>query len=130
VISKTVCKFVVVSGCGSLAYILLSSVFLELGMAPGVASALGYALCIYPVYRTQRKLVFQTDVRDTSAFPRYVVVQALNLLWSGLIPEFLVNHGVLPLAAFFATNIFNATWSFVMQSRWVFRNKLSVAKCN
>ena len=127
-ISNTVYKFVVVSGCGSLAYILLSSIFLASGMVPGVASALGYALCIYPVYRTQKKLVFQTEVLDTSAFPRYVVIQGLNLLWSGLIPAFLVNQGVLPLVAFIATNICNATWSFVMQSRWVFRNKLSAAK--
>lgn len=92
----------------------------HLGVAPGVASVLGFCAAFVVNYRGNRDLVFRAE-RTRSGLVRYVVLVLANLTVSGLGVWALVSTGLVPWAAKLTTMVVVATVNFLVLRRWVFR---------
>jgi putative flippase GtrA len=92
----------------------------HLGVAPGVASVLGFSAAFVVNYRGNRDLVFRAE-RTRSGLVRYVALVLANLAVSGLGVWALVSTGLVPWAAKLTTMVVVATVNFLVLRRWVFR---------
>ena len=71
--------FVLVGGGGALAYVLLTTGLMALGLPwPNwVTGAVCYAGLVLPVYLLHRRFSFRSDAQHRVALPRYVAVQVM-----------------------------------------------------
>lgn len=78
--------FLLVGGSGALAFVLLSSLAIELdtGVPDWLVSALCWAALIGPVYLGHRFLSFRSDAPHRQALPRYVLVQLVGVSLAAL----------------------------------------------
>lgn len=115
--------FVLVGGSGAVAFIVLSSVAIELdtGAPDWVVSTLCYAALILPVYMAHRTLSFRSDTPHTQALPRYVATQMCAVALAALISFGIYAIPGLPtvVAAFLVSGL-TAVFTFVVLKLWAF----------
>jgi putative flippase GtrA len=115
--------FLLVGGSGAVAFIVLSSVAIDLhtGFPTWVASTLCYALLIGPVYLAHRRFSFQSEAPHGQALPRYVGVQVCSLLLASCFSY--VLYGVFAMPTVFASVLVTGLTSavnFVVLRVWAF----------
>lgn len=116
-------RYAIVGGSGTLLYMLLVVVFVELMRIPPVSSAvIGFILVCIFTYTLNRLWVFASSRRHTYAFPRFVMVSIVGLLLNALIMYVTVD--VLELWYGFwligATAIVPPT-NYLLHAYWSFR---------
>jgi putative flippase GtrA len=78
--------FLLVGGVAALAFVVLSTVMIELpiGLPDWIVSAVCYAIFIVPVYLMHRRYSFRSDIPHRVGLPRYLAVQFSALLLASL----------------------------------------------
>lgn len=117
-------RFVIVGGTGAGLLFGLSYLFLRLGLPSILSGIVAYAAAFVTAYLLQRNWTFQGGAPHRRALPRYFAVQALCAVLSGVAIHVLADTLNYPsgVAAFVATG-FVGIVSFVLSSRWVFRDQ-------
>ncbi len=118
--------FVIVGGSGAVAFIVLSSLAINLhtGAPDWVVSALVYAALILPVYTAHRTLSFRSDAPHTQALPRYIATQACAVALAALISYAIYAIPGLPtvVAAFLVSGL-TSVFTFVVLKLWAFASR-------
>lgn len=115
-------RFLIVGGAAAVGYIAVATVLETLGgFSPWAASVLGYASMIGPAYLGHRMFAFRATTAHAQSFPRYLSVQILCLVLSGVLAS-AVNAVIAlpPIVVYFLVAGVLAVISFVLTRLWVF----------
>lgn len=117
-------RFVIVGGTGAGLLFGLSYLFLRLGLPSFVSGLVAYGVAFATAYLLQRNWTFQGAGTHRRTLPRYLAVQVLCAALSGAATHLMADTLSYPpgVAAFVATGFVGAV-SFVLSSRWVFRDQ-------
>jgi putative flippase GtrA len=123
---RDLAAFLVVGGSGAVAFVLLSSLMIELntGLPDWLVSALCWAGLIVPVYLGHRFVSFRSDAPHTQALPRYVAVQVLGLTLAALFSW--IAYSVLGLPSLVGAVLvagLTAGLNFVILRAWAFAHE-------
>lgn len=115
-------RFLIVGGMAALGYIVVATVLETLAAFPAwAASVLGYASMIGPAYMGHRLFAFRATTEHKQSFPRYLSVQILCLVLSGVFAGLLSGMTALyPAIIYVAVAAILAVVSFVLTRLWVF----------
>jgi putative flippase GtrA len=115
--------FLLVGGSGAVAFIVLSSLMIELrtGAPDWLVSAFCWAALIVPVYLGHRSISFRSDAPHGQALPRYVLVQVVGV---SLVAAFsyLAHHvlGLPSIAGATIVAVLVAGTNFAILKLWTF----------
>lgn len=114
-------RFIAAGVFGMVLFFVLAYVAASAGIAPFAASAGAYAVCFVTIYLVHRNWTFARDVPHGRALPRYLAVQLLCALASGLLAHGLVYiFGFQPFAMSAMTAIAASAFSYFATSLWAF----------
>ena len=115
-------KFLAVGGFGAACYILFSFILTMIGVSAWVSSFLVYS-CLVPImYFIQRKFVFESIDPHSTSFPKYLTIQLIGILLSGVLPFAFDFFDLKPQMSFIAVIAFITATNYILQSRWAFSN--------
>lgn len=115
--------FVLVGAGGALAYVLLTTALVALGLAwpRWVTGAASYAVLVVPVYLTHRRLSFRSDTQHRVALPRYIAVQTMAVGLAALFSWlFFTVFGVPSLFGSMLVIVLIAAVNFSVLRLWAF----------
>jgi putative flippase GtrA len=112
----------VISGIGTAAlFLLLSYSFMLAGMSPFWGTLLAYALAFLAGYTAQRNWTFGSRHSHAHSLPRYLILQAICGMSSGLFAKTAAHlFGFSPFALSVITTGVVGLISFIVSSLWVF----------
>ncbi|MEZ5809832.1 MAG: GtrA family protein [Rhizobiaceae bacterium] len=114
-------RFVIVGVGAALLLLVLSYLFVRLGMTPFAGSTIAYAIAFAAAYTAQRNWTFEATQGHGRTLPRYFVLQAGCAMTSGVTAHTAVAlFGASPLMMSVVTTIVASAVSFVLSSLWVF----------
>jgi putative flippase GtrA len=115
-------RFVIVGGTAAAGYIAVATVLETLAAFPHwAASMLAYASMIGPAYMGHRLFAFRATTEHAQSFPRYLSVQLLCLVLSGVFASIIGGMIALnPIVLYFVVAAILAVISFVLTRLWVF----------
>ena len=113
--------FIFVGGLCATAYMVLASVFVNLGVSVTSASPLAYGMCVPLGYLGHRTLTFRSNANHRTAAIAYLSTQGVALGVAAAVTFVMATlwHQA-PAPSFFAAATAAAISSYFMQSRWVF----------
>jgi putative flippase GtrA len=115
--------FLMVGGTGALAFVVLSTIFVEASWGPPkwLVSTLCYAVLIVPVYLLHRRFTFRSDAPHRQALPRYAGVQLMSLLLASMFSYIAYSVFGLPTpwAPVIVTGLTSGV-SFIVLKFWAF----------
>jgi putative flippase GtrA len=115
--------FVLVGASGALAYVLLTTALMALGLPwpRWVTGAASYAVLVVPVYLMHRRFSFQSDAQHRVALPRYVAVQTMAVGLAALFSWlFFTVFGVPSLYGSVLVIVLIAAVNFAVLRLWAF----------
>lgn len=115
-------RFIIVGGMATLGYIVVATVLETLAaFPPWAASVIAYASMIGPAYMGHRLFAFRATTGHTQSFPRYLSVQILCLVLSGVLASAIGGVIALhPVVLYVVVAAILAVISFVLTRLWVF----------
>lgn len=116
-------SFVAIGGFGAGSYVILSYLVTCAGLQPWLASFLVYIGLVPIVYLLQRNFAFRSSVPHGSSFPKYLAIQTLGIVLSGILPYVLIRLSIPAVDSFFAVVVFITTVNYALQRRWAFHQE-------
>ena len=118
--------FVLVGAGGALAYVVLTTLLMSLGVPwpRWVSGAACYGVLVVPVYLTHRRFSFQSDTQHRVALPRYVAVQTMAVGLAALFSWlFFSVFGVPSLYGSVLVIVLIAAVNFTVLRLWAFADR-------
>lgn len=118
-------RFGTVGIAATLLYIVLSSIFIFADIAPVIASAASYIICMFASYLGHRFLTFRSTHAPSKEFGKFVVVTLAGLLTSTCVMAATICLGFDASLGVLAVVVSIPIVNFVIFKVWVFNQSLS-----
>lgn len=117
--SKTI-RLVIVGLSAALLFFALNLLFLSLGGQPFVSSVVAYAIAFVFAYMAQHSWTFGGLQPHGRSFPRYLAVQVICALLSGLVAQIAARSGLAAALTSAMATVVGSAASFLLVRFWVF----------
>lgn len=117
---RSLIYFIGVGGFVASAYVILATFLSQVGVATWLASAGSYLVLIPVGYIGQYRLAFASKSSHLTALPRYLLLQAVGLTLSWLLPLLLAQSQISPPLIFVSVAGSVAAINFILMKTWAF----------
>jgi putative flippase GtrA len=117
-------RFLTVGVAANVLLFVLTYALLSIGAPTFLAGGLGYAVAFAAAYLAQERWTFAGSHSPGSTLPRYIVAQLACAAASGLVGQICAAiFAMTPLATSLAVTATAGAMSYLLSSRWVFRER-------
>lgn len=118
-------RFGFVGIAATLLYVVLSAIFIYANIAPVIASAASYIICMFASYLGHRFLTFRSTHSSSKEFGKFAVVTFAGLLTSTCVMAATLRLGLDASLGVLAVVVSIPIVNFVIFKVWVFNQSLS-----
>jgi len=109
-------------GATALHYLIAALLWRAVGLAPPLASGLGFGLSALFNYAANARYTFQSTGAHTQNLPRFALVAGIGLALNSGVIWGLTHWGWNAVAAQLLATVLVLAWNFVLNAVWTFHN--------